>query len=436
MHLLFFRSVPGRLGLPLALLLAPPALLAQEPSPSASSLSVDALIEQIVAQHPERQWYEAEIEAARAGQRGSSAWANPELSVDYGRKRVRGPGGNLADEGDTWAVAITQTFEWPGRLSLRKALADQDVELARLGLERFDRALAAEARRLAFGLHAAQSQAVAVREVADRFAALRETLVARDPAGIAAELDVRVIEAAELDLRHRATTAELAVQRTLLELNRLRGAPLDTPLRVTVSPPAWSDPPPFSDLFSTALANNFAFAARRAELVRQGLEVDLARNERMPAVSVSPFVGSESGIERETVVGLSLSLPLPVSRRAASNESAARARQRQADVALAVARRDLERDLLVAAQSFAARRADLPADPPAQAETFRSAAALADRHYRLGAVPVGTYVELQRSYLDALEALYTTESAVLDDALELEALTGLTFVSSTSTPTP
>ena len=56
---------------------------------------------------------------------------------------------------------------------------------------------------------------------------------------------------------------------------------------------------------------------------------------------------------------------------------------------------------------------------------FREAAALADRHYRLGAVPIGTYVELQSSYLDAVEALLDTQAEALAAALELNQLTGL-----------
>ncbi len=400
----------------------------------AEPVAATDLIAQVVAQNPERAYYAAEIAVAEAERTRSTRWSEPELSVEYGRKRVRAPGGSLAAEGNAWAVAVTQTFEWPGRLALRKALADQDVELARLGLARFERALAAEARRLAFGLHAAEAQARAVHEVAQRFAALQETLVARDPAGIAAELDLRVIEAANLDLRRRATSADLAVQAALIDLNRLRGAPLDAPLELTVAPPDWPDSPPDATaLFAAAQENNFDFAARRAELARQGLAVDLARLERLPPLSVTPFASTESGAERETTVGLGLSLPLPVTGRAASAEASALARQRQADIALAVARRDLQRDLAVAAQAFAARRADLPADPATTTAQFRDAAALADRHYRQGAVPVGTYVELQRSYLDALEALYATQADALDAALELEALTGLTLVNPSPT---
>lgn len=58
---------------------------------------------------------------------------------------------------------------------------------------------------------------------------------------------------------------------------------------------------------------------------------------------------------------------------------------------------------------------------------FREAAELADRHYRLGAVPIATYVELQNSYLEAVEALLDTKREALEAGLQLKQLTGLDF---------
>jgi cobalt-zinc-cadmium efflux system outer membrane protein len=50
---------------------------------------------------------------------------------------------------------------------------------------------------------------------------------------------------------------------------------------------------------------------------------------------------------------------------------------------------------------------------------------VADRHYRLGAVPIATYVELQKQYLDAVEGLLDTKKEALEAAAQLERLTGL-----------
>jgi cobalt-zinc-cadmium efflux system outer membrane protein len=55
---------------------------------------------------------------------------------------------------------------------------------------------------------------------------------------------------------------------------------------------------------------------------------------------------------------------------------------------------------------------------------FREAAELGDRHYRLGALPISTYTELQKQYLDALDALLGTEVDALVSRAEIERLTG------------
>src|SRR5207248_11608535 len=110
-----------------------------------------------------------------------------------------------------------------GRIWLRKAIANRDIELAELGYQRFKFALVGRVRTLTFGLFAAQEKAAAAREVADRFQALREVLVQRDPAGLTPLLETRVIEATELTMQRKASEAELAAQAALLELNQLRG---------------------------------------------------------------------------------------------------------------------------------------------------------------------------------------------------------------------
>ena len=62
---------------------------------------------------------------------------------------------------------------------------------------------------------------------------------------------------------------------------------------------------------------------------------------------------------------------------------------------------------------------------PDSAQQFREAAELADRHYRLGAVPIATFVELQKQYLEAVDGLLDTKKEALETAQQLELLTGL-----------
>lgn len=393
----------------------------------AESLSPGAVVAQILAGNPELRFYEAEIAAARAGVRSAGALADTELSVSAGRKRVHDSGGALAGEGTVWSVSVAQTFDWPGRLALRKAVANRQVELAELGLARFQAALATRAHALAYGLYAAQQQAAATAEVAARYRELREVFLQRDPAGLTPLLETRVIEAQELVLQRRATEAALAASAALIELNQLRGAAVDTPLQVTGGQLAFSAAPATEALLAAARENNLEFRAARLELEQQGLAVSLARHERKPGITVSPFLSQESAGERERVFGLGLTVPLAVTARGGANVAGAEARQRQAETAVLLAQRTMEREVLTVAQAFATRLAETAAWTPDSAEKFREAAALADRHYRLGAVPLATYVELQNSYLDAVEALLATQREALEAGFRLRELTGLDF---------
>ena len=223
-----------RLSLSLCVLLAGPAFAAEsrqsQPSADTNVVTLDALIAEALERNPELKFYEAELLAVKAGRKSASQWANPEVSGSVGQKRVTGGG---VSEGVAWSASVVQPFEWPGRIGLRKAIANRDIELAELGYARFKVALAGRVRTLACGLFAAQEKAAAAREVAERFEALREVLVQRDPAGLTPLLETRVIEATELNAQRKATEATLATQAALLELNQLRGVSPDARLAVT-----------------------------------------------------------------------------------------------------------------------------------------------------------------------------------------------------------
>jgi cobalt-zinc-cadmium efflux system outer membrane protein len=388
-------------------------------------VSSDALATEVVAQNPELAFYEAELAAARAGVRSAGALADPELTVSAGRKRVTDATGVLAGEGTAWSVSVSQTFEWPGRLALRKAIANREVALAELGLARFKTALATRARALTHGLQAAQERAAAAAEVAARYQALLELFLAREPGGITPLLETRVIEAQELTLQKRATEARLAVQAALVELNQLRGLPVDAPVTLAPVTLALRAAPAPDAALAAARENNFEFRAAKLELEQQGLVVSLARHEGRPSFTVSPYLTSENAGDKERTYGIGLSLPLPVRGRTGANLAAAEARRRQAETAVLVAQRNLERDVLTATHRLAAKLAESAQWSPDAARRFRDAAELADRHYRLGAVPISTYVELQNSYLDAIEALTATQQEVLEAASQLQLLTGL-----------
>jgi cobalt-zinc-cadmium efflux system outer membrane protein len=88
------------------------------------------------------------------------------------------------------------------------------------------------------------------------------------------------------------------------------------------------------------------------ELAQQGFRVELAKNERFPAISVGPTYTEENAFERERTIGVGVSLPLPLWNRNKGNIDTALARQVQAEVSLDVAEREVIRKVLVAAVTY------------------------------------------------------------------------------------
>ena len=97
----------------------------------------------------------------------------------------------------------------------------------------------------------------------------------------------------------------------------------------------------------------------------------------------------------------------------------------QAEVSFDITEREIERKVIEAALTYETKLHEMTKWRPDSVQHFKEAAEVADRHYRLGAVPISTYVELQKQYLEAVEALLETKKEALDAAQQLELLTGL-----------
>jgi cobalt-zinc-cadmium efflux system outer membrane protein len=419
-----------QLGLCLVAVLTRSVVAAEKdspPSPSTNAVPValEALVVDVVEHNPELNFYRAEIAAAKGERRTAATWANPEASATVGQKSVHG--GGMSAEGVAWSVSVQQTIEWPGRIPLRKAIANHQIQLAELGFAQFKTALAGRTRTLAYNLFAAQEKAAAAQEVADRFQQLREVLVQRDPAGLTPLLETRIIEATELILKRKSSEAALETQAATLELNQLRGGPWSQPLKLQSARLLFSAAPEPDALLMAAYTNNFDLQMRRVELEQQGFKVSLAQKDKYPAFTVGPYFSQERAGDHEQQVGLGVSMPIPLWNKNKGSVETATARQKQAETSLYVTQREMERRIVEKAMAYQTKLGEMGKWRPESIEEFRKAAELADRHYRLGAVPIATYVELQKQYLEAVEALLDTKREALEAGQEIQRLTGLEF---------
>ena len=385
-------------------------------------ISLDALVAEALEKNPEINFYRAEISAAKGEKTTASKWQNPELSTELGHKRASG--GGLSAEGVAWSVSVMQPFEYPGRIALRKAIANRQMELAEIGYAQFRAALAARVRSLGYTLLVAQEKAAAAQKVADRAQELVDVLVQRDPAGVTPLLETRIIEASVIVAKRRAAEAAKEANVALYELNQLRGGPLSAPLRIANANLKFEPIASPEELLATARTNNFEVRTRQVELAQQGLRVDLSKNERKPAITAGPFYSQERANENERIIGVGVSMPLPLWNRNQGDLETAKARQQQAETSLLVTQRQVERELLEKIAAYNAVLGQMSFWRADSLKQLSDAAELGDRHYRLGSLPISTYTELQDKYLEATEAILDTQREALESQQQIQLLTG------------
>lgn len=398
--------------------LLPPALRGVEP------VSVNSLVQKALVTHPELRYYEAEIDVAQGGKTKAGEIKNPDLMLGKGNWRLRDLASNYVTDGPTWQAQLTQTFEWPGRIALRKAIAQKDIELARLGLDQFRVALAGRVRSISWRLLAAQEETRAAEEVTARFRSLAAVLLQRDPAGAAPRLEARIIQANALTLGAEATQARNDLAAARFELNQILGERAEHPLELRPENFVVLPPQPMEILLARAREKNFALRARFLDMEQQGFQVALAKNERWPSITVQSYLQKQTTLTRETQVGFTVSVPLPLWNRNKGAIDAAEARQLQAEILLTAQMRQLERDVASQSSRYRIYVDQLTQLPPDTLESFRKAAAEADDHYRMGALPLATYTELQRQYLSSVKAVMTAQMGAVEARQQLEQLTG------------
>ncbi len=390
-------------------------------------MSLDALARDVVANNPERQFYVRQIDTAGVERDAARRPTDPEVTVEFGQRRLEDPTtGARTGDAAAYAVSVVQPIEFGGRIALRRAIAEHQVTLARIGLAAFDATLAARARSLGYALFAADEKAAAARVVAGRMRELAHIIVSRDPAGPAPTLDAAVLRAGAITAERDAATADAAANSALYELNQLRGASFVARIRIIHPDMSLPALPSGTALAARIDERSFELQSLRAQFEQQGPRVDLARKARIPVVAIGPYY-DHSGADRQTNYGIRLTTSLPVWNAQAGPVAQEQGRQAQADATLVNAQRRIAREVFDQSAQYEAKRTALlqwSADTP---QSFADRAAEADRNFRLGAIPLTTYTQMQDAYRSALNAVLDTRAEALDALLQLRALAGGTL---------
>ena len=397
---------------------------AQDRPPASRPNTIEGLVTRALESNAELRVFEAELAAAKGQRTQAGFFKNPEVSTEIGVREVRDSENILQGNGTTFSIAVTQTFEFPGKGTLRKAIANKNIEIAELGLEQFRLALAGQVRLLAYEHLAAVSTAEVAESVYRQSNELSSRLASQTGYGARQQIEIHLIQASLVELGVAIKEASLRREETRTKLNALLGLPQNMPLRIRdpLLPPR--DHLDANRLVFAAQESNLLLKIRRRELERSARELTATRLDVAPDFAIGPFFSRDVAGDTEQNIGATISARVPVWDWNIGNIQSARARRDATEAQRVKAERDTEAEILSRFKAYELTLRQLGMIPSGLLQNVREASILAETQFRNGSINAQLYLDAQSAYLDALRAW---QNAVLDAwriLLDLNLLTG------------
>jgi len=397
---------------------------AQELAPAPST--PESLVEEALARNPEIRLYQSKIDAARGELKSAAAWKNPSLQLQGGHRQVEPDAGSMA-LGTVVAGSLCQPFEFPGKASLRKAMARGDIELAELGLAQFRLALAGRVQQLCLETVLSGQRADLAVTIRDQSEELIHLLKQRKLGGARPLLEMRVIEAGQIELDDMALHASLESDEAELELRSLLGRPPShEPLGISLpSHRSGTVPDALPPVLEQVHSGNIGLRIAERKIDQASQSTSAARLDALPDFSFGPFFSREASSEgQEWAVGGMFSTDLPLWNRNEGEVLKREALIEQAQARYDLARLEAERAATLHWRTLQRLDGHFDHLTPEMIEKLKDSAELADRQYRQGVIEVGLYLESQKALLNTLKHYHETLIHRQNALLDLHLLTG------------
>lgn len=407
--------------------------VAQSAAPT-QSRTMDALIGEVLAHNPELKGVEADVAAAKGARQTAGQWKNPDFSIMYANRQVMSVG--AYGKGFSDSIGITQTFEFPGKATLRKAIANQDIVTAEIGLNQFRQALAGRVTVLSYRYAYAIENRQAADLAASRARALIALLDKRPKAGLQAMFDSGALSGNLTELISSQRDLDQEALSVRAELNILRGWPAETPLTVILpanTPFVLED---FNAFLLKSLSTSPVLQLKKVDLARSRNRVTASKLDVAPDFVIQPYYSLDKADDHDQKLGATLTVTLPVWNQNQGNIAAAKANFIKAESTEAQARDDLQLALTRVYQTRNLIARQLKEIGPDMLKELSQLADLADRHYRLGAISLQTFLEAQRQYLATSRSVHQAMLDQVTAECDLRLLSGTMDVLTTGVTKP
>lgn len=304
------------------------------PPADTSSPQLDSLVARALATSPIVRAANLRVDAARARIGPATSRPDPMLMAGIQNFPITRPG--FSSDGMTMKmIGASQSIPYPGKLALRRSVADRDVDVSRAGVELARRQVVRDVKDAYYELAFLDEALAIIAKNEDVLGTFVRATDARYGAGVAEQQDVLTarVESARL----AETASDLTEQRraALARLNAQLSRPSDATIAVAQIPAALAraaagdsthEPMftsaalgsraagspfrPLAELQQLAIDQSPELREHEAMIAAQAARVALARKEYLPDFDLSVQYGQRDRLPDMVSVGVAVAVPV------------------------------------------------------------------------------------------------------------------------------
>jgi cobalt-zinc-cadmium efflux system outer membrane protein len=394
--------------------------LAGAMSAGMQALTISEAVDEALRNNRELRRLETEVHGAKGGVVTARTLPNPELTVEPGVVHSRGGDGSW--DGFYGAFGLIQPFEFPGKRTLKIALAQRDVELREIAWEGFRFQLSTQVRRAFYELLVARKIAELRAEQVASARFLLESSRERVERGYASEFEAVKGEADVVASQKAKREADANLAESRVTLNALLGREPSGMLEVTGSLENLALRGGGTDFRALALARNPSLRARYLEAGRAGLKLRAIRHDRRPDFAIGPSVEYKRD---EQIYGISATIALPFRDQKRGELQSADAARKEAELEIEKARLEIASAVTAATEKLEIARRQRALYTPEFLARLKSFVNRAEQQYTRSTTTLLMYLEAKKTYFDTMADYYDALRTVAANRAELESAVGV-----------
>ena len=396
--------------------LIPTFLDAQQPAPPATPtrLSLEMATEILMARNPTLLRERQTIAAARGGLVAAQKRPNPEFDLSSESYPLfESNPGPFINNSET-ILKVGQTIETAGKRRKRTAVAMQDVQISESSLEDVIRQLKLELKNRYFAVSLAKAQYALAQEILSEYDKIVKVNEARYKQGEVSGFEFSRLQTERLRFFSDVVDSELQLKNSKVALLELLGAdPGVTDFDVTDALKSAPIPMPLEDLQQQALQTRADLIAQRQRVERGSRELTFQKSQAVP--NITPSFGYKRNLT-QNAVAFGVNIPLPLFNRNQGGIAQAGAQLEQQRYEQSRVELGVRRDVQQAFNSVQAQNQRLEALEKTYVPSAKQARDISEASYRLGALELIGFLDVQRAYREALrsynQALFDQRAAL------------------------